>query len=129
MIKETITYTDYNGVERTEDFYFHLNERDITKMASSNKGLDKLLQEAVDSEDPEKILDLFETLVLKSYGEKSEDGRSFIKDDKKSEEFLNTAAYNELFIRFLTDNDEAIRFVNGIVPSNIGRLTGEKEDA
>lgn len=120
MIKKTITYVDYNGVERTEDFYFNLTRAEITEMELSTVGgLAERIQEIVNKKDAPAIMELFKELILKSYGEKSADGKRFMKTDKIREEFSQTEAYSELFMELATDDKAAAAFVNGIVPGNL----------
>ena len=38
MLKKTITYTDYNDNERTEDFYFNFSKAELTEMELSTVG-------------------------------------------------------------------------------------------
>lgn len=120
MLKKTITYTDYNGVERKEDFYFNLTKSELMEMElGTTGGLAEMLQKIVDAKDAPTIIKVFKDVVLKAYGEKSADGRSFIKvkDGKPlSEEFSQTEAYSILFMELATDSDAAAKFVNGIMP-------------
>lgn len=123
MLKKTITYTDYNGEERREDFYFNLNKAEIMEMQmSTTGGLDELIKRIVDAKDAPAIIKIFKDLILKAYGEKSADGRRFEKerDGKRlSDEFAQTEAYSILFMELATDADAAAKFVNGIVPSDM----------
>lgn len=119
MIKKTITFTDYDGVERTEDFYFNLNEAELTEMQLSKVGgLKEWLERMVKSENKVEIMKMFKMIILKAYGEKSPDGRRFIKSDALSEEFTQTEAYNKLFMELVTNETTMSEFVKGIVPSN-----------
>lgn len=120
MLKKTITYTDFDGEERTEDFYFNLTKAEIMEMnLSVYGGLDKMLEKIVAAKDTPKIVSTFKELVLKAYGVKSDDGKRFIKNDRLREEFSQTEAYSELFMELATDEDAAIKFVNGIVPKEL----------
>ena len=38
MLKKTIKYNDYNGVERNEDFYFNLSQAELMEMEMSTTG-------------------------------------------------------------------------------------------
>ena len=117
MLKKTITYTDYNGVERKEDFYFNLTKAELMEMEMSTKGgLAEMIQRVVDSKDVPEIIKIFKELVLKAYGENSPDGKRFIKSKALSEEFSQTEAYSILFMELATDADEATKFIQGIVP-------------
>ena len=125
MLKKTITYTDYNGITRTEDFYFNLTKAEIMEMQlSTNGGLDVMIKKIIDSQDAPSIIKIFKELILKAYGEKSDDGKRFVKSKEISEGFAQTEAYSQLFMELATDTDAASKFVNGIVPAadnNINR--------
>ena len=125
MIKKTYTYTDYNGNERTEDYYFNLNKAEIMEMELSvDGGLSEMIQRIISAKDTPSIIKIFKELILKSYGEKSPDGKRFIKSDELSASFAQTEAYSMLFEELATDADKAAEFVNGIVPADA--QTGEK---
>lgn len=117
MLKETMTYTDFNGIERTEDFYFNLTKTELTKMEMTTAGgLAERIQKIVAAQDAPAIMEVFEDLILKAYGVKSPDGKRFEKSAELSAQFAQTAAYDQLFMKLATDADAASRFVNGIVP-------------
>lgn len=117
MLKKTITYTDYEGTERTEDFYFNLTKAEIAEMEMERDGgLVRLIEKIVAEQDAKEIVGLFKDLILRSYGEKSADGRRFIKTDQVREEFAQTEAYSELFMELATNADSAVTFVDGITP-------------
>lgn len=120
MIKKTIKYTDYNGAERTEDFYFNLSKAEIMEMELSTAGgLAEMIQKIVDSNDAPSIIKIFKDLVLKAYGEKSPDGKYFEKSDEIARRFSQTEAYSILFMELATDADAAQKFVNGIIPADL----------
>lgn len=120
MLKKTITYVDFNGEEHTEDFYFNLTKAEILEMNfSTYGGLDKMIEKIIATNDTPKIVAMFKDLVLKSYGEKSDDGKRFIKNDDVRAAFSQTQAYSDIFMELATDEDSAIKFVNGIVPKDI----------
>lgn len=117
MLFKTITYTDYNGTERTEDFYFNLTEAEVMEMEmSTSGGLAEMINRIVAAQDAPSIIAVFKKLLLKAYGVKSPDGKRFIKSDALSEEFSQTEAYSQLFMELATNSDKASEFVNGIVP-------------
>ena len=117
MLKKVITYTDYNGVERTEEFLFNLSKAELMEMEMGTAGgLSSMIQGIVDSKDIPAIVDIFKKLLLKAYGKKSPDGRRFIKSDESSQEFAQTEAYSEMYVELATDADAAAAFVNGIIP-------------
>lgn len=118
MIKKTMTYTDYDGVQRTEDFYFNLTKAEVAEMQMSTVGgLDKMINQIISEQDGKRIIELFKDLVLRSYGRKSPDGRRFIKNQELRDDFAQTEAYSDLFMELATDADAASAFVNGIVPN------------
>jgi len=120
MLKKTVTYVDYNGVERTEDFYFNLSKAEVTEMELSVRGgLSAMLEELVKSGDNARIVEIFKDLVLRSYGEKSADGKRFVKSKELSEAFSQTEAYSEIFMELALDEKAAAAFVNGILPANL----------
>ena len=117
MLKKTVTYTDYNGVERTEDFYFNLTKAEITEMELSTEGgLETMIRKIVAEKNAPAIIKIFKDLVLRAYGEKSPDGRRFIKNDEVRDAFAQTEAYSEIFMELATDADAASAFANGITP-------------
>ena len=122
MLKKTITYTDYNGTERTEDFYFNLSKAEVMEMEmSTSGGLAETIQRIVAAQDAPAIIKIFKDLVLKAYGQKSPDGKRFIKSDEIATAFSQTEAYSILFMELATDADAAAKFVNGIVPTDIAQ--------
>lgn len=122
MIKEPITYTDYNGVTRTEDFYFNLSKAEVMELEMSTKGgLAEMIQRIVAAQDQPAIIKVFKDLIIKAYGVKSPDGKRFIKNQEVVDEFVQTEAFSELFMKLATDADAAAKFVNGIVPSDLAK--------
>jgi hypothetical protein len=117
MLKKTIKYSDYNGLERTEDFYFNLTKAELMEMEMSTAGgLTEMINKIVATQDAPAIIKIFKELVLKAYGEKSADGKRFIKSEELATAFSQTEAYSILFMELATDPDAASAFVNGIVP-------------
>ena len=127
MIKETITYVDYNNVERTEDFFFNLSKAELMEMEmSTSGGLVEMVNRIVAAQDAPAIIKVFKELILKAYGVKSPDGKRFEKSDKLRTEFEQTEAYSQLFMKLATDADAASKFVNGIIPSDAASIKTEK---
>lgn len=117
MIKWKIKYVDYNGDEQEEDFYFNLNKAEFMEMdLSANGAYSEYLQRIVDQRDGKKIAEEFKRLILKSYGEKSPDGRRFVKSEEKSNEFMQTEAYSELYMQLATEPGAAEKFITGVLP-------------
>jgi hypothetical protein len=117
MLKKTINYIDYNGTERTEDFYFNLSKAEVMEMEmGTTGGLSTRINKVIEAKEIPAIVSIFKDLVLKSYGEKSEDGKHFVKNEELRTAFSQTEAYSNLFMELATDANAAIAFVNGIVP-------------
>ena len=120
MLKKTIKYKDFNGNEREEDFYFNLMQSEIAELELSTVGgFTESIQKIIQTQDGPEIIKQFKKIILKSYGEKSADGKRFIKSDELSEAFSQTNAYSELFMELATDDEAASAFINGIVPDEV----------
>lgn len=120
MLKKTITYTDYNGVERTEDFYFHFSKAELTEMEmGTTGGYAEMIKKIVAAQDAPTLIKIFKEIVLKAHGIKSDDGKRFMKSPEIAEAFSQTEAYSMLFMELATDADAAAKFVNGIMPADL----------
>lgn len=117
MYKETITYTDFDGHERTEDFYFNLTKAEVIEMELGEEGgLTGLLQRIIDAKDTPDIIREIKRLLLKSYGKKTPDGRSFMKSDEIRAAFECSEPYSVMFMKLSSDDEAAAAFANGIMP-------------
>lgn len=120
MLKKTINYTDYNGVERKEDFFFHLSKAELMEMELSTVGgLSAMIEKVIAVQDQPTLVKIFKDLILKAYGEKSSDGKRFVKSQELSDAFAQTEAYSILFLELATDATAAAAFVNGIIPADV----------
>lgn len=118
MIKENMTYVDFNGNERNEDFYFNLTEAEALDMEMSTTGtLSQKIKSIMDSQDQPEIIKLFKEIILAAYGVKSPDGKYFVKNEKVRQEFESTQAFSDLYIKLASDANAAANFVNGVVPT------------
>lgn len=115
MIKKTITYDNYDGESITEDFYFNLNKAELLEWECSySGGMTKMIEKISATKDSTKIIPLFKELILKSYGEKSLDGKRFVKNQELTDAFTQTEAYSNLFMELATNVDAAIEFIEGV---------------
>lgn len=120
MIKKTVTYTDFDGNERTEDFYFHLTEQELTEWEISvDGGLSGVLSRIINSKDNKKLIEIFKDLLIRSYGVKTPDGRGFIKNQDVLNDFIYTQAFSDIYMELATDDKAASEFVNGIIPASL----------
>lgn len=118
MIKKTIAYTDYNGNQRKEDFWFNLTKAEVARMEMSTEGgMAEMINRIVAAQDVPSLISVFEEMIQKSYGVKTPDGRGFVKRKEDLENFMATEAYSELFMELVTDADAAAKFLNEIIPS------------
>lgn len=130
MLKKTITYTDYNGTERTEDFYFNLSKAEITEMELSMEGgMRAYIQKIIAAKSQLALVTLFKEIVMKAYGKKSADGRLFMKNDAIRAEFEAHPAYSMIYMDLVTDEAKASAFVNGIMPADAQNVNPAMEMA
>lgn len=117
MIVKKIDYVDYDGNPRSESFYFNLTRSEVTELQLIYPGgYAQHIEKIVDSNDRPSLMKMFKDIIKRSYGEKSEDGKRLIKSDELSVAFMQTPAYDQLFMELCTDADAAIAFVSGILP-------------
>ena len=120
MLKKTITYTDYNNNERTEDFYFHLNKAELLEMELSvDGGMTTKVKRIAAAQSAPEMMAIWKDILLKSYGVKSDDGKRFIKNQELRDAFEQSEAYSVLFTELAMDTDAAINFVKGVMPVDI----------
>lgn len=120
MLTKTVTYTDYDGNERTEKCQFNLTETELTEMQlTTSGGMDKMLTDIVAAKDTPTIINTFKTIILKAYGVKSPDGRTFMKSKELADEFEHSEVYNKIFMELITDDEKAAAFINGIIPKTV----------
>lgn len=128
MLKKTIKYVDFNGEERVEDFYFNLTKAELSMLQLSQKGgLDVMLDKMIQTRDEPSMIKMFKEIIDLSYGEKSADGRKFVKNDAILEDFKSTEAYSELFMELATDSEAAAEFINGIVPRDVAEQVAKEQ--
>ena len=122
MYTITKTYRDWNDVERTEDFRFNLTKAALMEMQYEQEGgMREYLQKIIDAKDQKELMRMFKDLVLRAYGEKSDDGKYFIQNEATKARFAATPVYSEIFMELSTDSDKASAFVNGIMPADISK--------
>lgn len=120
MLPVPIKYTDFNGVDRTETFYFNLTKSELTEMdLTTAGGMKSFIERITNTQDQAELIKLFKELILKAYGQKSDDGKRFVKNQELRDEFSQTMAYDTFFMKLATDEKEAIKFVNGIMPADL----------
>lgn len=120
MFKKTMTYIDWNGVERTEDIYFNLSKAELLEMQLTTEGgVDNMIQRIVRAKDTVSLVKLYKELILKAYGRKSDDGRRFEKSEELSRAFTETPMYSDLYMELSTNDKAASDFITGIMPKDL----------
>lgn len=131
MLKKTVTYTDFFGEQHTEDFYFHMTKLELSEMAVTEGELFSKLQTIDTDSAPQKaleIISMFRELITKAYGERSEDGKRFIKEEKLQKEFSQTAAFDHILSALVTHEDDPIEFMKAILPPDLAKQAQEHMD-
>lgn len=127
MIKKTVTFTDFDGNKRTEDFYFHLTEQELTEWELSvDGGLSGVLTRIVNSQDTKTLIGIFKDLLIKSYGVKTPDGRGFVKNEEVLNNFTCTQAFSDIYMELATDDKAAAEFVNGVMPTGLAEKANKE---
>lgn len=120
MLTKPISYVDYDGNERSENFYFNLSKAELMEMQLSEAGgLEKMIRSIIDAQDTPKIFALFKKMILAAYGEKSADGKHFRKSEEISTDFMNTEAYTVLLMELASDPEAAAKFITEIIPPDM----------
>ena len=128
MFKKTVTYEDYKGNTRTEDFYFNLNKAELVELELSTKGgLTVTMDRIIAAQDNATLFKIFKDLVSKSYGVLSDDGRKFIKNQEVLDDFMQTEAYSIIFSELATNAEAAAEFFNNVIPQNLAKELAEEE--
>ena len=120
MLKKSITYTDYNDQEQTEDFYFNFTKTELTEMeVSVDTGYSAMLKQIAAAENRRELLLVFKTILTGAVGIKTPDGKRFVKNSEIAQAFVESPAFDMLFMELATDEDKCIAFMKGIVPSEL----------
>jgi hypothetical protein len=128
MLKRDISYEDFDGEKVTSTFYFNLSKSEIIELEVGYKeGLQETLTRIVKTNDRKRLIEEFKKIILLSYGERSEDGKRFVKNDELREAFSQTAAYDALFIELATDDEAAAVFIRGVIPKDFAQEIDKAE--
>ncbi len=120
MLKRDITYRDFNDEEVTDTFYFNITKSEIIELeVEHQEGLEGMIKRIIETKDNKSLISQFKRIVLLSYGEKSADGKRFIKSEESREAFSQTAAFDALFIELATEDEKAASFITGVLPKDM----------
>lgn len=125
MLKKTMTFKDYNDEEVTEDFYFNLNKAELIELQVIKNDFAAYIKKLISEKDYETLLARFKQIILMAVGEKSPDGRRFIKNEQIRDNFVQTEAYSELLMSLATDAGNAAEFIKGIMPAGLSEELDE----
>lgn len=124
MLKKTFKYTDYNGVEREEDCYFNLTRTELLQLDLTSEGsFQDIVNKIIQTQDKKALWYLFKEIVLTSYGEKSLDGKKFLKSRERSDEFACTPMFDELMVELCSSEEAVNKFIDGIIPADVAEGT------
>lgn len=131
MLKKTITYVDYDGAKRTDDFYFNLSKPELIEMNFGPEGgMQSYIEKIIRAKDRGRLLKIFKEIILKAYGQKSLDGTRFEKSEEMALRFSQSRAYEELYMELVTDDEKAANFINSIIPSDLAEnISKQNADA
>ena len=120
MLKREINYEDFNGNQSTDICYFNISKPELMELeVSYSEGFGTLLQNIVDTKDNKELVRRFKEIILMSYGQKSDDGKRFVKSDELCLEFSQTAAFQSLFMELASNENAAVEFLTGVLPRDM----------
>lgn len=120
MLKREIKFEDFNGNQTSEICYFNLSKPEIIMLEASHEtGFGNFLQRLLESNNNAQLVQQFREIILMAYGEKSEDGKHFLKSEERKNLFSQSAAYEELFMELASDPDILMEFIKGVFPKDI----------
>jgi hypothetical protein len=127
VIKKTINYYGFDNKPHTGDFYFHLSTAELMDIETSQEGgMAEFLGSVAKSGNAQEIMKQFKRFIFLAYGQRQDDG-SFEKDDRSTEKFMKSPAFDALFLELVTSPDAVTEFVNGIIPRDLVAKLGEAE--
>lgn len=120
MTSKTVTYKDWNGMDRTETFYFHFSQAELMEMEiSQDGGFSERVKKIAAANNLPDMLKIWKNFVLDAYGIKSEDGRRFMKNEEIRQSFVECPAYSIIFMELATNTEAASNFINQVVPADM----------
>ena len=121
MLKRPITYTNFDGETVTETYYFNLSKSELLMMevGSRGKSFSEYIKEIVDAKDANTLMREFRSLILLSYGVRSDDGKRFVKSETLSKEFEQSFAFDALYMELVESDKAASDFMLGVIPKDL----------
>lgn len=118
MIKQHVSYEDYDGNKVEKDLWFHLNKSDLAKMSLGfDNGLIEGLTELQQKGDKKAVAEFIDNLLVNAYGVRKPGSDVFLKTAEIKEDFQYSLAHDEILMMLLGgEDDEIINFIVGIMP-------------
>ena len=118
MIKQHVSYEDYDGNKVEKDLWFHLNKSDLAKMSLGfDNGLIDGLTELQQKGDKKAVAEFIDNLLVNAYGVRKPGSDVFLKTPEIKEDFQYSLAHDEILMMLLGgEDDEIINFIVGIMP-------------
>ena len=130
MFSRTFEYKGYDGNMHKDTYWFNLDEAELTKMELSRVGgIRGFMTRLMKENRPAEIVDMFEKIILGSVGERTADGRRFVKNQEIIDDFRFTPAYSQLFMELVSSSEKLSEFFRGCIPEEVAAKITEKEQA
>lgn len=126
MLKRPIKYTDFNGKEVIEDFYFNLTQTELIELGLNETDTLTKAVASFEAGNASGVVNEFKKIILAAYGVKSPDGRRFIKTAELREEFSQTAAYSALFMDIAIRDGAVDEFLQGVFPTDWQQIKAQE---
>ena len=128
MFSRTFTYTGYDGKPHTDTWWFNLSEAELYEMELSKiGGVNGMMNRLLREEKPGEIVKMFKEIILGAVGERSADGRKFLKNEEIRQDFYQSKAYSDLFVELVSSGEALSTFLRGAIPEDV-RLKLEAAD-
>lgn len=119
MFKQTITYVNFNDEEVSKDFYFHMSKPEFVMLGVGAEAMDERIKRMVATNDAKAVLDELDSILKLAVGRKSEDGESFVKDQKAWNDFRFSPAYDEFVMHLMIEPNRMVEFINQLIPEKM----------
>lgn len=130
MFSRTFEYTGYDGQTKKDTWWFNLSEAELYKLElGSIGGVNGMMNRLLRENKPGEVVDMFEKIILGAVGERSVDGRKFIKNDEIRQDFYQSRAYSDLFMELVSSGENLRKFLLGAIPEELAQKLEQVEAA
>lgn len=135
MFSRTFEFKGYDGQSHKETWWFNLSEAELYELELGTVGgVNGMMNRMLREEHPDKIVEMFKTIILKSVGERSSDGRRFVKKERPgqpwgevAEDFRETPAYAQLFMELVSSGEKLADFLKAAIPQEVAEAINKAE--